>query len=163
MSAKIDFGCGFSAKAAYSRMSQYVHLLSLRRSPFRSTSPSDHEDIPVTVTNIQRLYYDGLRMEFRGRLLKQMTMCWNTKTAFPSWQIRTSGRTKSRWEKDEPSAWNYSSRRRWQDHRLARIHAGKERPDLPERHDQQRHAIRTGDRRHNVSLWPTTSFPKKSI
>ncbi|MCR5560809.1 MAG: TonB-dependent receptor [Bacteroidales bacterium] len=64
MSAKYDFGAGFSAKAAYSRMAQYVHLLS----PSSITLPTDLW-VPITdrirpVTSDQAslgVYWNGLK------------------------------------------------------------------------------------------------------
>ena len=64
MSAKYDFGAGVSAKAAYCRMAQYVHLLS----PSSITLPTDLW-VPITdkikpVTSDQAslgLYYAGLK------------------------------------------------------------------------------------------------------
>ncbi|MDI9551803.1 MAG: TonB-dependent receptor [Bacteroidales bacterium] len=64
MSAKIDFGRGFSAKAAYSRMSQYVHLLSSSQItlPIDLWVPITKDIKPVTADQYSAgFYYDGLR------------------------------------------------------------------------------------------------------
>jgi outer membrane receptor for ferrienterochelin and colicin len=64
MSAKIDFGSGFSAKAAYSRMSQYVHLLSSSQItlPIDLWVPITKDIKPVTADQYSAgFYYDGLR------------------------------------------------------------------------------------------------------
>lgn len=64
MSAKIDFGHGFSAKAAYSRMSQYVHLLSSSQItlPIDLWVPITKDIKPVTADQYSAgFYYDGPR------------------------------------------------------------------------------------------------------
>ncbi len=63
MSAKFDFGKGISAKAAYSRMAQYVHLLSSSQItlPIDLWVPITKSIKPVTADQYSLgLYYDGL-------------------------------------------------------------------------------------------------------
>ena len=63
MSAKFDFGKGISAKAAYSRMSQYVHLLSSSKItlPIDLWVPITRNIKPVTADQYSLgLYYNGL-------------------------------------------------------------------------------------------------------
>jgi len=63
MSAKFDFGKGISAKAAYSRMSQYVHLLSSSKItlPIDLWVPITKNIRPVTADQYSLgLYYNGL-------------------------------------------------------------------------------------------------------
>ena len=63
MSAKFDFGKGISAKAAYSRMSQYVHLLSSSKItlPIDLWVPITKNIKPVTADQYSLgLYYNGL-------------------------------------------------------------------------------------------------------
>lgn len=64
MSAKLDFGKGFSFKAAYSRMSQYVHLLSSAQItlPLDLWVPITKNIKPVTTDQYSSgLYFDGLK------------------------------------------------------------------------------------------------------
>jgi hypothetical protein len=64
ISAKVDFGKGVSAKAAYSRMSQYVHLLSSARItlPVDLWVPITKDIKPVTADQYSLgLYYSGLQ------------------------------------------------------------------------------------------------------
>ena len=63
MSAKVDFGKGVSVKAAYSRMAQYVHLLSSAQItlPIDLWVPITKNIRPVTVDQYSLgLYYNGL-------------------------------------------------------------------------------------------------------
>ena len=63
MSAKVDFGKGVSVKAAYSRMAQYVHLLSSAQItlPIDLWVPITRNIKPVTVDQYSLgLYYNGL-------------------------------------------------------------------------------------------------------
>lgn len=63
MSAKVDFGKGVSVKAAYSRMAQYVHLLSSAQItlPIDLWVPITRNIKPVTVDQyLLGLYYNGL-------------------------------------------------------------------------------------------------------
>lgn len=63
MSAKVDFGRGFSAKAACSRMSQYVHLLSssMITLPIDLWVPITKDIKPVTADQYSAgFYYNGL-------------------------------------------------------------------------------------------------------
>lgn len=64
MSAKVDFGGGYSAKLAYSRMSQYVHLLSssMITLPIDLWVPITKDIRPVTADQYSAgFYYNGLR------------------------------------------------------------------------------------------------------
>lgn len=63
MSAKVDFGKGVSVKAAYSRMAQYVHLLSSAQItlPIDLWVPITRNIKPVTADQYSLgLYYNGL-------------------------------------------------------------------------------------------------------
>lgn len=63
MSAKVDFGKGVSVKAAYSRMAQYVHLLSSAQItlPIDLWVPITRNIRPVTADQYSLgLYYNGL-------------------------------------------------------------------------------------------------------
>ncbi len=63
MSARFDFGKGISVKAAYSRMAQYVHLLSSSQItlPIDLWVPITRSIKPVTADQYSSgLYYDGL-------------------------------------------------------------------------------------------------------
>lgn len=63
MSAKVDFGKGVSVKAAYSRMAQYVHLLSSSKItlPIDLWVPITRNIKPVTADQYSLgLYYNGL-------------------------------------------------------------------------------------------------------
>ena len=63
MSAKVDFGKGVSVKAAYSRMAQYVHLLSSAQIPLPIDLwvPITRNIKPVTADQYSLgLYYNGL-------------------------------------------------------------------------------------------------------
>ena len=63
ISAKVDFGKGVSVKAAYSRMAQYVHLLSSSQItlPIDLWVPITQDIKPVTSDQYSLgLYYDGL-------------------------------------------------------------------------------------------------------
>lgn len=100
MSAKVDFGKGVSVKAAYSRMAQYVHLLSSAQItlPIDLWVPITKNIRPVTADQYSLgLYYTACRVgSFPSRATgRTCTMCLSTRTESPSWQARSPGRTMS--------------------------------------------------------------------
>lgn len=100
MSAKVDFGKGVSVKAAYSRMAQYVHLLSSAQItlPIDLWVPITKNIRPVTADQYSLgLYYNGLPgWEFSVEgYWKDMHNVLEYKDGSPSWQARSPGRTMS--------------------------------------------------------------------